>query len=47
MHGERDHLVPLDVGREHIEIFEEAGWPVVRFEHEKGHRLHTYLAMGV
>ena len=40
MHGERDHLVPLDVGREHIEIFEEAGWPVVRFEHEKGHMVN-------
>ena len=35
MHGERDHLVPLDVGMEHIEIFEESGWPVTRLEHEK------------
>ena len=37
MHGERDHLVPFDVGMEHIKIFEESGWPVTRLEHEKGH----------
>ena len=40
MHGERDHLVPLDVGMEHIEIFEESGWPVTRLEHEKGHMVN-------
>tara|TARA_X000000950_G_C13893784_1_gene651951 strand:+ start:170 stop:760 length:591 start_codon:yes stop_codon:yes gene_type:complete len=40
MHGERDHLVPLDVGIEHIEIFEESGWPVKRLEHEKGHMVN-------
>ncbi len=40
MHGERDHLVPLDVGIEHIEIFEESGWPVTRLEHEKGHMVN-------
>ena len=40
MHGERDHLVPLDVGMEHIEIFEESGWPVTRLEHGKGHMVN-------
>ena len=40
MHGERDHLVPLDVGIEHIEIFEESGWPVTRLKHEKGHMVN-------
>jgi len=40
MHGKRDHLVPLDVGIEHIEIFEESGWPVTRLEHEKGHMVN-------
>ena len=40
LHGERDHLVPLDVGMEHIEIFEESGWPVTRLEHEKGHMVN-------
>jgi len=37
MHGRRDHLVPLEQGIEHAEIFEEAKWPVTRLEHEKGH----------
>ena len=40
MHGERDHLVPLDVGIEHIEIFEQSGWPVTRLRHEKGHMVN-------
>lgn len=40
MHGERDHLVPLDVGIEHIEIFEQSGWPVTRLKHEKGHMVN-------
>lgn len=40
MHGARDHLVPIDVGLEHIEIFEEFGWPVTRLEHEKGHMVN-------
>ena len=40
MHGERDHLVPFDVGMEHIKIFEESGWPVTRLEHEKGHMVN-------
>ena len=40
MHGESDHLVSLDVGIEHIEIFEESGWPVTRFQHKKGHMVN-------
>ena len=40
MHGLRDHLVPLEVGVEHAEIFESAGWPVTRLEHEKGHMIN-------
>ena len=40
MHGERDHLVPIDLAREHAEIFDDAGWPVVRLEHEKGHMVN-------
>jgi predicted esterase len=40
MHGRRDHLVPLEQGIEHAEIFEEAKWPVTRLEHEKGHMVN-------
>ncbi|MAV57411.1 MAG: hypothetical protein CMA14_00925 [Euryarchaeota archaeon] len=40
MHGERDHLVPINLAREHAEIFDDAGWPVVRLEHEKGHMVN-------
>ena len=40
MHGSRDHLVPLEQGIEHIEIFEQAGWDVTRLEHEKGHMVN-------
>ena len=40
MHGLRDHLVPLEVGVEHAEIFESAGWQVTRLEHEKGHMVN-------
>ena len=40
MHGRRDHLVPIEVGREHIEIFESVDWPVTRLEHEKGHMVN-------
>ena len=40
MHGLRDLLVPLEVGVEHAEIFESAGWPVTRLEHEKGHMVN-------
>ena len=29
--------MPIEVGREHIEIFESVDWPVTRLEHEKGH----------
>ena len=25
----------LDAGMEHIEIFEESGWPVTRFQHKR------------
>ena len=40
MHGERDHLVPLEVAIEHAEIFESTGWPVTRLKHEKGHMVN-------
>ena len=37
MHGEKDHLVPISVGEEHVRIFEEACWPVTKIKHHKGH----------
>ncbi len=40
MHGSKDHLVPLEQGIEHIEIFEQAGWDVKRLQHEKGHMVN-------
>ena len=40
MHGSRDHLVPLEQGIEHIEIFEQAGWDVTKLEHGKGHMVN-------
>ena len=40
MHGRSDHLVPLEVAIEHAEIYESAGWPVTRLEHEKGHMVN-------
>ena len=40
MHGRNDHLVPLEVAIEHAEIYESAGWPVTRLEHEKGHMVN-------
>jgi predicted esterase len=40
MHGSRDHLVPLEQGIEHIEIFEEAGWEVTKLQHGKGHMVN-------
>ena len=36
MHGESDHRVSLDAGREIPEIFEESGWDVTKFQHKKG-----------
>ena len=40
MHGRKDHLVPLELAIEHAEIYESAGWPVTRLEHEKGHMVN-------
>jgi len=40
MHGSRDHLVPIEQGIEHVEIFEEAGWEVTKLEHKKGHMVN-------
>ena len=40
MHGSRDHLVPLEQGIKHIEIFEEADWEVTKLQHEKGHMVN-------
>ena len=40
MHGRKDHLVPLEVAKEHAEIYESAGWSVTRLEHEKGHMVN-------
>jgi predicted esterase len=40
MHGSRDHLVPMEQGIEHIEIFEQADWEVTKLEHEKGHMVN-------
>jgi len=39
MHGEKDHLVPISVGEEHVRIFEDAFWPVTRIKHHKGHMI--------
>ena len=40
MHGANDHLVPIDLAREHADLFESAGWPVTRLEHGKGHMVN-------
>jgi predicted esterase len=40
MHGSSDHLVPMEQGIEHIEIFEQADWEVTKLEHEKGHMVN-------
>ena len=40
MHGSRDHLVPIEQGIEHIEIFEQADWEVTKLQHEKGHMVN-------
>ena len=40
MHGSKDHLVPINQGIEHIEIFEQADWEVTRLMHEKGHMVN-------
>ncbi len=40
MHGSRDHLVPIEQGIEHIEIFELADWEVTKLKHEKGHMVN-------
>ena len=39
MHGQTDHRVLLENGVEVAEIFEQAGWPVKRIEHGKGHMI--------
>tara|TARA_B100001113_G_scaffold47223_1_gene33841 strand:- start:524 stop:1087 length:564 start_codon:yes stop_codon:yes gene_type:complete len=39
MHGESDHRVSLDAGREIPQIFEESGWDVAKFQHKKGHMI--------
>ena len=40
MHGSRDHMVPMEQGIEHIEIFEQADWEVTKLKHEKGHMVN-------
>lgn len=40
MHGSKDHLIPLEQGRKHVEIFEQADWDVTKLEHEKGHMVN-------
>ena len=37
MHGERDHIIPIDVALDHISVFEKAGWEVNKMRHQKGH----------
>ena len=37
MHGEKDQRIPISVGEEHIKIFEDAGWKVIKLQHQKGH----------
>ena len=37
MHGEKDHLVPISAGEEHLKIFEESMWQVTKIRHQKGH----------
>jgi len=41
MHGLNDHRVPFENGIEVAEIFSQAGWPVTRIEHGKGHMIPT------
>ena len=40
MHGSRDHLVPIEQGIEHLEIFEQADWDVTKLQHDKGHMVN-------
>ena len=37
MHGERDHIIPIEAALEHLTCFQDAGWTVDEFRHKKGH----------
>ena len=37
MHGENDKKIPISIGKEHIRIFDDAGWNVIKLQHKKGH----------
>ena len=37
MHGENDKKIPISIGKEHIRIFDDAGWKVIKLQHKKGH----------
>ncbi len=39
MHGEKDHLVPISVGKQHKNIFNDVSWPITEFKHHKGHMI--------
>ncbi|MGY8703643.1 MAG: alpha/beta hydrolase, partial [Candidatus Poseidoniales archaeon] len=34
MHGENDKKIPISIGKEHIRIFDDAGWNVIKLEHK-------------
>lgn len=39
MHGKKDHLIPISVGEQHMNIFNDVSWPITEFKHHKGHMI--------
>jgi predicted esterase len=39
MHGERDHRVSVEDGKEIARIFEDSDWEVTKIQHSKGHMI--------
>ena len=37
MHGDKDHIIPIEAALEHLKCFQDAGWTVDEFRHKKGH----------
>ncbi len=37
MHGERDHILPMQQADECAKLYEESGWEVTKIRHPKGH----------
>lgn len=39
MHGKKDHLIPISIGEQHMNIFNDVSWPITEFKHHKGHMI--------